>query len=159
MKPTIDEREARLTRNRQISIVFSTIILLSGAIAIGFVEKTIQINHLDTSAGPITAAGQLIPLVIGTNVLFRTITVVIRKSLLRAIRWIKRRRSLSRAILSIYKSLPATYHRAKGSIKVFIFGKRDMDQPSLDPAPRKCLQETTTQDMGITETPISICDS
>jgi hypothetical protein len=45
--------------------------------AIGFVETTLTINHIDMSASPITAAGQLIPLIIGAYILLTTASSIL----------------------------------------------------------------------------------
>jgi hypothetical protein len=86
----------------------SIIVMLSGVIAIAFIEKTIQINHLDMSDGSITAASQLIPLVIGACVLFFTFAAVLMKSFIRLVTWISRQKSLSEGMEGVYKKLQVT---------------------------------------------------
>jgi hypothetical protein len=68
--------------------------LSSGILAIVFVEKTITLNDIDMSAGPITAAGQLIPLIIGSYVLFVTVMSILKKGL-RLLKKTPRRRTSS----------------------------------------------------------------
>lgn len=85
------------------------IAVLYGATAIAFIEKTIRINNLDMSAGPITAAGQLIPLVIRAYVLFLTVMALLKKSVVRFLPWILHQRSLTEAVRSINVDLQFFY--------------------------------------------------
>lgn len=50
-----------------------------GPFSIACLEMYIKDNHIDMSAGPITAAGQLIPLIIGAYVLFTIVMSLLKK--------------------------------------------------------------------------------
>jgi hypothetical protein len=56
-----------------------SVFILPPSIAIWFIEKTIQANNLDMSSGSISAAGQLIPLVVGAYILFTTIMTLLKR--------------------------------------------------------------------------------
>jgi hypothetical protein len=70
-------------------------------LAIPFIEKTIQINDLNMSEGPITAASQLVPLVIGSYVLVNIVMAMLKEPFLRRVQplhryWSSQQRRQSR---------------------------------------------------------------
>jgi hypothetical protein len=118
-------------RRKRMWLMLSAMAVTQGVFAIGFIEKTIQVNSLDMSAGPITAAGQLIPLVIGAYVLFISVMGLLKKPCIRLVRWALRQKSLMGAMKSSRKSLCTMYLQMMQSIKSrLLFRKTEAERSS-----------------------------
>jgi hypothetical protein len=85
-------------RHNPLALIIPIHALSSAPIAIAFIEKTTQVNDLNMSARPISAAGQLIPLMVSTYVLFTTIMAVLKQPFLRLVGWITQQKSFSQAV-------------------------------------------------------------
>lgn len=90
--------------------------LPTGLLAIPFIEKTIQINDLNMSEGPITAASQLVPLVIGSYVLVNIVMAMLKEPFLRRVQalhryWSSQQRRQSR---KPHRDIEAGQHIAEG---------------------------------------------
>lgn len=104
--------------------------MIYGGFAIVFVEKTIQVNRLDMSAGPITAAGQLIPLVIGAYGLFITVMALLKNPCFDLVQWALHQTSLKEAMRSSRKSMKATFCQMTQSIKKSLaFHNTELERP------------------------------
>jgi hypothetical protein len=127
--------------------MMSAFLMLYGVFAIGFIEKTIQINSLDMSAGPITAAGQLIPLVIGAYALFITVMALLKNPCFDLVRWALRQTSLTGALRSSRKSMKAKYRQTTQSIKRRLtFHNTELERPLQRPTLPESTQERTPQE-------------
>lgn len=61
----VDESPASLGDRLPLVIVWTFLLLTEGAFSIAFVERTIQVNHIDFPGASLTDSGQLIPFLIG----------------------------------------------------------------------------------------------
>jgi hypothetical protein len=153
----IEAREDMESKSRQKSRLLralSLVLILSGAVAIAFIEKTIQINNLDMSAGPITAGGQFIPLVIGAYVLFLTIMAVLKKAFLRLVRWTSDQKSFSGVMQAIYRELHTTIHFVLNEIDVSSTSERSHSPERVPDGHRAEGREDGNSDIELGHQPV-----